>query len=117
MKIWDEKRISWQLVSLYGLLENDIELSILMGPLVAKRHLVLCSHQDCTQFSNYMARLYVSQLTLWRQENLKQCCGSVSFWYGSRSADPFPMITDPDPNPHPDSNPDPDLDPGLTYEF
>ena len=30
-----------------------------------------------------------------------QCCGSVSFWYGSgsESADPVPMITDTDPDP------------------
>ena len=33
----------------------------------------------------------------------KQCCGSVSFLYGSGSSDPFREITDPDPAP--DSDP------------
>jgi len=26
----------------------------------------------------------------------KQCCGSVTFWYGSGSADPYHWLTDPD---------------------
>jgi hypothetical protein len=26
-----------------------------------------------------------------------QCCGSVTFWYGSGSADPCPRLMDPDP--------------------
>ena len=34
----------------------------------------------------------------------KQYCGSVSFWSGSRSADPLREITDLDPAPDPEKN-------------
>jgi hypothetical protein len=31
-----------------------------------------------------------------RERAGKQCCGSVTFWYGSGSADPYLWLTDPD---------------------
>jgi hypothetical protein len=31
-----------------------------------------------------------------------QCCGSVTFWYGFGSPDPYLWLTDPDPTPDPD---------------
>ncbi len=34
-----------------------------------------------------------------------QCCGSMKFWYGSGSADPYLWIMDPDSDP--DADPDP----------
>ncbi len=30
-----------------------------------------------------------------------QCCGSVTFWCGSGSADPYHLLTDPDSDPDP----------------
>jgi hypothetical protein len=32
----------------------------------------------------------------------KQCSGSLRFWYGSRSSDPYLCLTDPDADPAPD---------------
>jgi hypothetical protein len=31
--------------------------------------------------------------------SFEQCCGSVTFWYGSGSADPCLLLMDPDPDP------------------
>jgi hypothetical protein len=31
-----------------------------------------------------------------------QCSGSVTFWYGSESADPYLLLIDPDLDPDPD---------------
>jgi hypothetical protein len=31
----------------------------------------------------------------------RQCSGSVTFWYGSESADLYLLLTDPDPAPDP----------------
>jgi hypothetical protein len=41
----------------------------------------------------------------------KQCCGSVTFWYGSGSPDKYLGLTDPDSDPDPDPTPDPDPSP------
>jgi hypothetical protein len=38
-----------------------------------------------------------------------QCCGSVTFWYGSGSADPYFLLTDPDSDPDPTPAPDPGI--------
>jgi hypothetical protein len=35
----------------------------------------------------------------YRSRCLYQCCGSVTFLYGLRSADPYLRLTDPDPDP------------------
>jgi hypothetical protein len=32
---------------------------------------------------------------------LNQCCGSITFWYGSGSADPYNLLTDADSDPVP----------------
>jgi hypothetical protein len=32
---------------------------------------------------------------------IEQCCGSITFWYGSGSAEPYQWLTDPDSNPAP----------------
>ena len=49
---------------------------------------------------NRMFTYAVANMKYWLNELItKQCFGSVIFWYGSGSSDPFPMITDPDPYP------------------
>ena len=69
--------------------------------------------QRCIKFHKYWINFRLKTLT-WRLTLLRfpysfllvnfQCCGSVLFWYGSGSSNPFRRITDPDPAPDPTKN-------------
>ncbi len=50
-------------------------------------------------FFRYLLRASKS----FKKSSSKLCCGSVTFWYGSGSADPNLWLTDPDPAPDPAS--------------
>ncbi len=52
----------------------------------------------------------VNDFCLWglhgSKSNRMQCWGSVTFWYGSGSADPYHWLKDPNSDPDPDPTPD-----------
>jgi hypothetical protein len=47
----------------------------------------------------YMAEITPGAVEYHLNFTSSQCCGSVTFWYGSGSADPYLCLTDPDPDP------------------
>ncbi len=69
----------------------------------AKKVLGKKSERLLTDNSPYMLLL----ATLSYMFPFHQCCGSIKFWYGSGSADPYLWLMDPA------SDPDADPDPGL----